>query len=71
MESFYLISLGMLVSVGILFTALAMQHEEAGVISLIRTSDVIFAFFWQFVLMNVLPDMFRYFILIIIMFKLF
>lgn len=43
-----------------LFMTLAFKFESAGVVSLIRTSDVIFTFIWQFAVFGVVPDRFRY-----------
>jgi len=35
---------------------LAFKFEQAGTISLCRTTDVIFAFLWQFLFLGVVPD---------------
>jgi len=45
-------------ALGNLFLVLALQVEEAGVVALIRTSEVIFTFFWQFLLIGTKPDLF-------------
>ncbi|CAL8085262.1 unnamed protein product [Orchesella dallaii] len=41
------------------FLALALQVEEAGIVSLIRTSEVIFTFCWQMLLLQIYPDLIR------------
>ncbi|CAL8085232.1 unnamed protein product [Orchesella dallaii] len=40
-----------------MFLVLALQVEEAGVVALIRTSEVIFTFFWQMIILKVYPDL--------------
>jgi hypothetical protein len=54
-----LISIGCLYSTGLILEAMALQNEEAGVIGLIKTTDVIFSFFWQFALIGMIPDWIR------------
>jgi len=39
---------------------LALQFEQAGVVSLINSTDTIFAFILQFIFLSVIPDMYRY-----------
>jgi drug/metabolite transporter (DMT)-like permease len=39
---------------------LAFKFEQAGTISLCRTTDVIFAFMWQFLFLGIIPDKFRF-----------
>jgi drug/metabolite transporter (DMT)-like permease len=50
---------GLLVFIGQTFLAIALQLEEAGPVSLLRTSEVVFAFIWQFLFLNIYPDTFR------------
>jgi len=38
------------------FLVLALQLEEAGVVALVRTSEVVFIFFWQWVVVGTTPD---------------
>ncbi|CAG7821849.1 unnamed protein product, partial [Allacma fusca] len=40
------------------FFTQALKYEEAGPVSLIRTSEVIFTFLWQMIFLNQLPDIF-------------
>jgi len=51
--------LGTLLVLGNTFLVLALQVEEAGVVALIRTSEVIFTFFWQMVILGVYPNAIR------------
>jgi len=37
---------------------LALKYEEAGPVSLVRTTEILFAFMWQFLLLGVVPDIF-------------
>lgn len=37
---------------------LALKFEEAGPVSLIQTTDVVFAFLWQLIFLGVYPDMY-------------
>ncbi|CAL8099512.1 unnamed protein product [Orchesella dallaii] len=37
---------------------LALKYEQAGPVALVRTSEVVFAFLWQALFLNVQPDMF-------------
>ncbi|CAG7704034.1 unnamed protein product [Allacma fusca] len=39
-----------------LLIILALKFENAGTVSLMRTCDVIFAFTWQMIFLNVFPD---------------
>jgi drug/metabolite transporter (DMT)-like permease len=39
---------------------LALKYELAGPVSLLRTTEVIFAFVWQLLFLGVIPDIFRY-----------
>lgn len=55
-----MLGVGVLWALGNTFLVLALQHEEAGVVALIRTSEVIFTFFWQMVILKVYPDLIRY-----------
>jgi drug/metabolite transporter (DMT)-like permease len=58
-DAFALVSVGVLMAGGNTFLVLALQVEEAGVVALIRTSEVIFTFFWQWVVIDIKPDMLR------------
>ncbi|ODM95118.1 Solute carrier family 35 member G1 [Orchesella cincta] len=51
-----MLGVGVLWSLGNTFLVLALQAEEAGVVALIRTSEVIFTFFWQMVILHIYPD---------------
>ena len=51
---------GLCLSLGMAFIVLALQEEEAGIVALIRTSELIFVFFWQWILLGTLPDMIRF-----------
>jgi len=51
---------GLLFFFGQTSLAVALQLEEAGPVSLVRTSEVVFAFIWQIVFLNVFPDIFRW-----------
>ncbi|CAL8085235.1 unnamed protein product [Orchesella dallaii] len=51
------VGVGVLWFLGNMFLVLALQVEEAGVVALIRTSEVIFTFFWQMVILKVYPDL--------------
>jgi len=51
--------MGTLMSLGNTFLVLALQVEEAGVVALIRTSEVVFTFFWQWVISGESPDWIR------------
>lgn len=44
---------------GQLAQTLALKHEEAGVVSLVRTCDVLFAFIWQVNLLNQKANIYR------------
>lgn len=37
---------------------LALKFEQAGPVALVRTSDVLFSFCWQYILLGVVPDIF-------------
>jgi len=38
---------------------LALKYELAGPVSLLRTTEVIFAFIWQLLFLGVIPDVYR------------
>ena len=38
---------------------LALKYDQAGPVSLIRTSEILFAFLWQLIFLGVSPDLFR------------
>lgn len=42
---------------------LALKYEEAGPVSLIRCTEILFAFMWQLIFLGVTPDLFRYVLL--------
>ena len=46
--------------VGQFFFTLALQLEDAGPVALIRSGDLIFAYLWQYLFLDVVPDAFRY-----------
>lgn len=46
--------------VGQTFLTLALQLEDAGPVALVRSCDVIFAYVWQYLFLNVVPDLFRW-----------
>ncbi|OXA51262.1 hypothetical protein Fcan01_14188 [Folsomia candida] len=52
------IALGVLSFISQLCMTLSFKYETAGVISLIRTLDVIFTFIWQYLVFQVVPDRF-------------
>jgi drug/metabolite transporter (DMT)-like permease len=52
-------SIGILFGSGALLLAIALHTEEAGIVSLICTSDVVFAFIFQFIFLGDVPDIFR------------
>ncbi|OXA63751.1 solute carrier family 35 member G1 [Folsomia candida] len=47
---------GLCLGLAMTFLVLALQNEEAGVVALVRTSEVIFVFFWQWVIVGTQPD---------------
>jgi len=47
---------GLSLGIGLTCLVLALQVEEAGVVALIRTSEVIFVFLWQYIIVGTLPD---------------
>jgi drug/metabolite transporter (DMT)-like permease len=53
-------TIGILFFFGQMCFTLALQLEDAGPVSLARSCDVIFAYIWQFVFLNVVPDVYRY-----------
>ena len=53
------VSLAVLAFAGQSFFTQALKYEEAGPVSLIRTSEVIFTFIWQAIFLSVAPDIFR------------
>jgi len=59
-EAFPMIMTGVLLSLASTFLVLGLQKEEAGVVALVRTSDVVITFFWQWVLLGETPDWIRY-----------
>ncbi|ODN00885.1 Solute carrier family 35 member G1 [Orchesella cincta] len=52
------VALAVITLLGQVLLTLALQCEQAGPVSLIRTADCLFAFVLQFVLLNTLPDLF-------------
>ncbi|ODN02168.1 hypothetical protein Ocin01_04506 [Orchesella cincta] len=59
-DALLMMATGVVFFMGQTFLALALQFEEAGPVSLVRTSEVVFAFIWQFLFLKVSPDIFRY-----------
>ncbi|CAL8085244.1 unnamed protein product [Orchesella dallaii] len=58
-DIFGMLGVGISWFLGNTFLALALQVEEAGIVSLIRTSEVIFTFCWQMLLLQIYPDLIR------------
>ncbi|CAG7698834.1 unnamed protein product [Allacma fusca] len=58
MDWFLACTLAALAFAGQSFFTQALKYEEAGPVSLIRTSEVIFTFLWQMIFLNQLPDIF-------------
>jgi len=58
-ETLVLCSSGVALSFAMAFLVLALQNEEAGVVALIRTSEVLFVFVWQLIVVGTLPDIYR------------
>ena len=50
--------LPMLVFLGQFTLTLALKFENAGPVALVRTTDVLFSFCWQFIFLGVIPDIF-------------
>ncbi|OXA59259.1 hypothetical protein Fcan01_06002 [Folsomia candida] len=44
--------------VGQTLLTVALKHEDAGPVGLLRTTEVLFAFVWQFVFLNVVPNIY-------------
>lgn len=42
------------------FITVALQYQDAGPVGLVRTTEVVFIFVWQFVFLGVVPDIYRY-----------
>lgn len=57
-ERFLVISLGVLSFSGQMFLTLAAQLEEAGLVAIARTVDVVFAFMWQIIFFGEIPNVF-------------
>ncbi|XP_021953469.1 solute carrier family 35 member G1 [Folsomia candida] len=49
-------TIGVAWAVGNLFLVLGLQVEEAGIVGLIKTSEVVFTFGWQWILIGLPPD---------------
>lgn len=43
------------------FITSALKYEKAGPVGMLRVTEVPFAFIWQFLFLNVTPDLYRYF----------
>jgi hypothetical protein len=43
-----------------LFLIFALKCDNAGPVALVKTSDVLFAFLWQMVFIQIFPDLIRY-----------
>lgn len=53
---FYAVGVAFLTFVGQNALTLALQYEQAGPISLIRPSEILFIFVWQFLFLNKIAD---------------
>lgn len=49
----------LLTFIGQVFVILAFKCEQAGFVSLFKTSDVVFAFLWQIIFLGRIPDQYR------------
>ncbi|CAL8091693.1 unnamed protein product [Orchesella dallaii] len=49
-------SIAGLTFMGINLFTLALKYEQAGTFALIRTSEIVFTFLWQFIFLNIKPD---------------
>jgi len=58
-EIFLIIATAVLYFVGQALLTLALQVEDAGPVALVRTCEVVFAFMWQFLFLDVIPDVYR------------
>jgi drug/metabolite transporter (DMT)-like permease len=58
-EAIVFSSSGVGLSLAMACLVLALQNEKAGVVALIRTSEVLFVFVWQLIVVGTLPDMYR------------
>jgi len=58
-EIIYLCGLAVLTFFAQSSIIIALKLEQAGPVSIVQSCDVIFAFLWQFVFLNVIPDYFR------------
>ncbi|ODM97549.1 Solute carrier family 35 member G1 [Orchesella cincta] len=50
-------SIAGLTFVGQSLLTLALKYEQAGTFALVRTSEIVFTFFWQFVFLSIYPDL--------------
>ncbi|CAL8104295.1 unnamed protein product [Orchesella dallaii] len=57
-DSLFVAGVGILSFLGQIFTVFALKFENAGPVSLVRSCDVIFGFLFQFVFLQVAPDIF-------------
>lgn len=57
-ERFMVIALGLLSFSGQMLLTIASQLEEAGLVAIARTVDVVFAFMWQIIFFNEIPNIF-------------
>ncbi|CAG7825877.1 unnamed protein product, partial [Allacma fusca] len=39
-------------------TIVALKYEQAGPVSLVKTSSVVFAFIWQYLFLEIIPDVY-------------
>lgn len=59
-QCFLVFNVALLSFLGQAFITCALKYEQAGVISLMRSFDVIFAFIWQYIFLNVYPDLYSF-----------
>ncbi len=52
-------ALGLLALVGSSCIVFALKFEEAGTVSVVRMADVLYSFLFQFIFLNVVPDVYR------------
>ncbi|CAG7829007.1 unnamed protein product, partial [Allacma fusca] len=52
------ILLACLVFVSQTCTTMALKYEQAGPVSLMRTSNIVFAFMWQYIFLSEIPDVY-------------
>lgn len=58
-EVFLIIATAVLAFSAQTFLTLGLKYEQAGPVSLVRTTEILFAFGWQLIFLGVVPDLFR------------